>query len=379
MGNVAVAIESAIQSVPALSVEIHKRFSGDSDFALNAAFSVPAGISIFFGPSGAGKTTLLDCIAGLTAPDSGRITVAGRTFFDSSCGANVSSRDRIVGYVFQDLALFPHLTVEGNVQYGLAGLKAAERRQRSDAILESFRISHLRDRRPREISGGERQRVALARALVTDPCVLLLDEPLAGLDAMTKSKILDDLRAWNQAHRIPILYVTHNREEVFALGERVLVLENGRIIAQGTPHEVMSAPRQETVAQLAGFENIFDATVTAAHEDRGTMTCHLASSNVELETPLVRADVGAALRVGIRAGDILLATVKPVGLSARNILPGRIVSLAQRDVIVVAKVDCGVEMSVHLTLAARDSLELQSGRQVWLIVKTHSCHLMAGA
>src|SRR6202023_2351074 len=132
---------------------------------------------------------------------------------------------------------------------------------------------------------GERQRVALARALVTDPSVLLLDEPLAALDARTKSGILDDLRQWNQAHRIPILYVTHSRDEVFALGERVLVLENGRIIAQGTPHEVMTAPRQETVAQLAGFENIFDATVLAAHPDRGTMTCQLAASPVELETP----------------------------------------------------------------------------------------------
>jgi molybdate transport system ATP-binding protein len=367
------------ETVHALSVEIHKRFSGDNSFELNAKFSVPPGFTILFGPSGAGKTTVLDCIAGLTAPDFGWITVAGRAFLDSCSETNLSSRSRTVGYVFQDLALFPHLTVDGNVQYGLASLHAKDRRQRSDAILESFRISHLRSRRPREISGGERQRVALARALVTDPCVLLLDEPLAGLDAMTKSKILDDLRSWNQAHHIPILYVTHNREEVFALGERVLVLENGRIIAQGTPHEVMSAPRQETVAQLAGFENIFDATVTAAHEDRGTMTCKLVGGDVELETPLVRADVGATLRVGIRAGDILLATVKPVGLSARNILPGRIISLAQRDVMVVAKVDCGVEMSVHLTLAARDSLQLQAGHKVWLIVKTHSCHLMAGA
>ncbi len=109
------------------------------------------------------------------------------------------------------------------------------------------------------------------------------------------------------------------------------------------------------------------------------MTCKIVNSDVELETPLVRAEVGATLRVGIRAGDILLATVKPVGLSARNVLPGRILSLAQRDVIVVAKVDCGVEMSVHLTLAARDSLELQAGRDVWLIVKAHSCHLMAHA
>lgn len=360
-----------------LSVDIRKRFSGDGNFELHAAFSVPAGISILFGPSGAGKTTLLDCIAGLTVPDSGQIALAGRTVFYNLNSTNLSPQERSIGYVFQELAIFPHLTVENNIQYGLAKLTAVERRQRSEAILQSFQIAHLRSRRPDTISGGERQRVALARALVTDPCVLLLDEPLAGLDAMTKSKILDDLRSWNQAHRIPILYVTHTREEVFALGERVLVLENGRIIAEGTPHEVMSAPRQETVAQLAGFENVFDFTVISVHEDRGTMSCKLAGSNVELETPLMRAEVGDVLRVGIRAGDILLATVKPVGLSARNVLPGKISSLDQRDVIVVAKVDCGVVMSVHLTLAARDSLELQPGRDVWLIVKTHSCHLMA--
>jgi molybdate transport system ATP-binding protein len=273
--------------------------------------------------------------------------------------------------------MFPHLSVESNIQYGLAGLVASERHRRCDTMMESFRISHLQARKPGEMSGGERQRVALARALVTDPRILLLDEPLAALDVKTKSKILEDLRAWNRAHRIPILYVTHSRDEVFALGERVLVLENGRIIAQGTPHEVMTAPRHETVAQLAGFENIFDAEVTAAHEDRGTMTCRLTGREIELETPLVRADVGSSLRVGIRAGDVLLATARPEGLSARNVLPGRMVSLEQRDVIVAARVDCGVEMEVHLTLAARDALHLQAGREVWLVVKTHSCHLMA--
>jgi molybdate transport system ATP-binding protein len=212
--------------------------------------------------------------------------------------------------------------------------------------------------------------------LVTDPCLLLLDEPMAALDASTKSKIIEDLRAWNNDHHIPILYVTHSREEVFALGERVLVLENGRIIAQGTPHEVMSAPRQETVAQLSGFENIFDVTVVAIHENRGTMTCRITGSDVELETPMVRADVGSALRVGIRAGDILLATVQPSGLSARNIIRGTMISMEQRDVVVVATVDCGVEVAIHLTLAARDSLQLRPGSQVWLVVKTYSCHLM---
>ncbi len=218
--------------------------------------------------------------------------------------------------------------------------------------------------------------MALARALVTQPSVLLLDEPLAALDLPVRMKIADDLRRSVQALPIPVLYVTHSRDEVFMLGERMLMLERGKIIAEGTPHQVMTAPRSATVAQLAGFENVFDAEVTSIHEDRGTMTCRVGLGKVELETPLVRAEVGSKLRVGISAGDVLLATSAPVGLSARNILPGKLLSLWQRDMIVVARVDCGVEMSVHLTLAARDSLQLTPGRQVWLIVKTHSCHLL---
>jgi molybdate transport system ATP-binding protein len=357
-------------------VSVHIRKQLGKRFALDLALAFSPGITIVFGPSGAGKTTLLDCIAGLTRPDAGRIAVADRVLFDSGLGIDLSPQRRKVGYVFQDLALFPHLCVEANIGYGLCSLNQNERKRRSAAILESFRIPHLRSRRPAEISGGERQRVALARALVTQPGILLLDEPLAALDAVTKSKILDDLRAWNREHGIPVVYITHSREEVFALGDKVIVLESGRSIAQGTPHQVMSAPQQETVAQLAGFENIFDATVIAIHENRGTMACRLAEGNVELETPLVRSQVGSALRIGIRAGDILLASVEPRGLSARNILPGTVVSLAQPDVIVVAKIDCGVEMEVHLTLAARDSLHVQPGREVWLVVKTHSCHLM---
>lgn len=352
-------------------------YSTERNFALDVEFSAPAGISILFGASGAGKTTLLDCIAGLTSPDSGSVVVGEKVLFDRARSIDIPVSRRRVGYVFQDLALFPHLTAARNVAYGLGHLTRAERQHRTIAILRSFGIESLAQRKPAEISGGERQRVALARALVTDPQILLLDEPLAGLDAPTKSIILDDLRAWNEAHGIPILYVTHSREEVFALGERVFVLENGRIVAQGTPHEVMSAPRQETVAQLAGFENVFGAVVVSVHENRGTMTCLLEGSTVEIETPLLRAPIGSKVRVGIRAGDILLATVEPRGLSARNILPGKVTSLAQRDVIVTAKVDCGVEAEVHLTLAARDALQLGTDRQVWLVVKTHSCHLMA--
>ena len=388
---------------------IQKQFApsaGSSGSAsLDVAMEASEGFTIVFGASGAGKTTLLNCIAGISRPDSGRIAVSGTLFFDGEKRFSLRVAQRRVGYVFQDLALFPHLTAEQNISYGLAMLDRQDQKTRTDAILSSFRIEHLRHRKPAQISGGERQRVALARALVNDPRVLLLDEPLAALDLPTKSLIVDDLRAWNQQHRVPILYVTHSRDEVFALGERVLVLDHGRIIAQGTPHEVMTAPHLETVAQLSGFENIFDAVVEAVHEDRGTMTCRImmcrvmprkimprevvtdrptpqSSGPLVLETPLFRASVGAKFRVGIRAGDVLLATREPTEISARNIFPGKIVSLESRDVIILARVQSAaephVEISVQLTLAARDSLGLAEGRDVWLVIKTHSCHLMAG-
>ena len=364
-----------------LTARIRKSFTGaEREFSLDVELNATPGFTILFGPSGSGKTTLLDCVAGLAAPDAGRIAVGERVLFDANTAINRPVAKRAVGYVLQDLALFPHLTVQQNVEYGLGHLPCTERRQRAQAMLQEFRIDHLDQQRPAKISGGERQRVALARSLVTDPCVLLLDEPLAALDVATKSKIIDDLRLWNQVHRIPILYVTHSREEVMALGERVLVIDHGRIVAQGTPHQVLRAPLQETVAQLAGFENIFDAAVYLIHEDRGTMTCRLqgnqSESSVLLETPLIRAELGSRLRVGLRAGDILLAIAKPVGLSARNVIAGKLVSLERRDMMISARVDCGVEMEVHLTLAARDALQLEAGREVWLVIKTHSCHLM---
>jgi molybdate transport system ATP-binding protein len=362
-----------------LEVRIRKRFPGaDGSFDLNVHFRAGAGFTILFGASGAGKTTILDCIAGLNHPDEGRIAAGGGVLFDSEKRQDVAAWKRRIGYVIQDLALFPHLTAEENVAFGLHALGLSERRTRSREMLRTLHIEHLRDRRPAQISGGERQRVALARTLVTEPRALLLDEPLAALDRPTKAHILDDLRQWNQSHRVPILYVTHSSEEVFALGEQVIVLAAGRIGAQGTPHEVMSAPRLETVAQLLGFENIFDATVTALHEERGTMTCRLEAGPVELETPLVRAEMKSQLRVGIRAGDLLLATESPRGLSARNVVPGTIRHIEQRDVIVSATIDCsGAEFEVHLTLAAREALHLTAGKSVWVVVKTHSCHLMS--
>ncbi|MHB8217703.1 MAG: molybdenum ABC transporter ATP-binding protein [Candidatus Sulfotelmatobacter sp.] len=368
-------------AAPTLTAIVRKSFAAAKrGFSLDVEFSAAPGFTVLFGPSGSGKTTLLDCVAGLTTPGAGRIVAGERVLFDADTHVNIPVGKRGVGYVFQDLALFPHLTVERNAEYGMAHLPRIERKNRAAAMLQELRIDHLRQQRPAEISGGERQRVALARALLADPCVLLLDEPLAALDAMSKAKIIDDLRRWNQAHGIPILYVTHSRDEVMALGERVIVLQDGNIIARGTPHQVLSAPHQETVAQLAGFENIFDATVWLVHEERGTMTCRLpgrqAGVFVLLETPLIRAEQGSHVRVGIRAGDILLAITKPTGLSARNVIAGQLLSLERRDMMISARVNCGVEMEVHLTLASRDALQIVPGGQIWLVIKTYSCHLM---
>jgi molybdopterin-binding protein len=243
-------------------------------------------------------------------------------------------------------------------------------------ILESFRIADLLAAKPNELSGGERQRVALARALVTDPKVLLLDEPLTALDTLTKSEITADLRVWNASHRIPIIYVTHAVREAFALGERVIVIDKGRVVAKGTPQQVLRAPRHELIANLAGFENVFDAKVESVSESQGTMNCHLSGSDVNLEVPLVTVSQDASIRVAIRAGDIMIATGKPVGLSARNTLKGILVSLRREAVTMIVTVNAGVNFEVHLTPNACRELDLKPTDEVWLVIKTYSCHLV---
>jgi molybdate transport system ATP-binding protein len=347
-----------------------------SQFSLEADFSVPAGITILFGPSGAGKSTLLDCIAGVRRPEAGRIVAGGQRWFDSDAGIDVPLRKRRVGYVMQGLSLFPHLSVQENVEYGLYRLPSRERAMRAAAMLETFKIGHLRQEPATRISGGERQRVALARVLVTEPAAVLLDEPLTALDAATRSRLIADLRAWNSLNPVPILCVTHNREEVFALGERLVAIDGGRLLAVGTPQELLQAPRHELLAQLAGFENIFDATVTACDGNSGTMTCQLHPEGALLEVPLGSEGPGDHVRIGIRAGDILLANQRPEGLSARNILAGRILRLEHRDRTVVAEVNCGATFQVHLTPGSQHSLRLGSSSEVWLIIKTYSCHLL---
>jgi len=362
-----------------LAARVRKAHRGDTapSFLLDLNVEVLPGITILFGPSGAGKSTLLDCIAGLTQPDAGRIAIDSEVVFDSEKQVNVPPQRRQIAYVFQSLALFPHMTVEANVGYGLLDAPR-QARGRVAEILQMFRVETLRARKPREISGGEKQRVALARSLVTLPRVLLLDEPLSGLDAELKASIIDDLRAWNAARKIPILYVTHSREEVDALGERVIALEHGKIVSEGTPREVLDAPRRRRLAQAAGFENLLSATVVDLREPDGVMRVRLAGSLCEIEVPLGRAAPDDHLRIAIRAGDILLATEPPRALSARNVLEGKIVSLERRGTLIAARVDCGAIFTVHVTPGAERTLELAAGKKVWLVLKTHSCHFVEG-
>lgn len=358
-----------------LSASICARLS--ADFMLDVAFAAAPGITMVCGESGSGKTTLLRCLTGLRRPDEGHVAVGDRVLFDADRNVNVAVPLRNVGYVFQDRALFPHMTVEQNLHYGLAKLDPATRRARTEAISASFRITDLLNRKPGEISGGERQRTALARSLVTDPELLLLDEPLSALDHVTQSRIIEDLRAWNAARGIPILYVTHSHREVFALGEQVIVLQHGRILAEGRPQEVLESPAHESVAQLAGFENFFDATVLSLRPDSGTMRCRLAEGQAELEVPLARSEAGAEARIAVRAADILLATQEPRGLSARNVLPGTIASIQREGATMILIVEAGCPFEVHLTPGACEALQLRAGLRVWLVIKTHSCRIVS--
>ena len=358
------------------TIRASRRNKNSPSFVLDVSVEVPPGITILFGPSGSGKSTLLDCVAGLVRPEEGRIALGEKILFDAETRVDLPPQQRKMGYLFQSAALFPHMSVEKNVAYGLDQLHANVRHEHVTEILEAFRVEALRTRKPGEISGGEAQRVALARSLVTEPRALLLDEPLTGLDAELKSSIVDDLRAWNAAKRIPILYVTHSREEVDALGERVIALENGHVVSSGAPMDVLDAPRRKRLAQAAGFENLLAGTVLDLREADGVMRVRLGETACEIEVPLGYAAVGTRVRVAIRAGDILLATEQPRGLSARNVIEGKVNSLERRGTMVIVRVDCGVTFLAHVTPGAVRSLELTAGRRVWLVLKTHSCHVV---
>jgi molybdate transport system ATP-binding protein len=382
-------------SVPALSwrdagdlhVEVRKRHAAgrsgrSSRFQLEAAFAASPGVTMIVGPSGAGKTTVLRCIAGLSDPEEGRIAVGGRVLFDSRQGVRLEPARRRVAFVFQDLALFPHLSVEENVMYGLRRLDAAERRRRMREILESFEIAHLGGRSIREISGGEQQRVALARSLVTEPAVLLLDEPLSSLDPRTKVRIVEDLQRWNRTRGIPILYVTHDHGEVLAMGDRVIALEQGKIVAEGLPLDVAPVALPGALAAPAGFENLFEATVLELREAEGIMLCQLAGTSLRLAAPLARVGagvgvgIGAEVCLGVRAGEILVSATPPALLGECAVIPGRIRSLERRGAGVEARIAGGAELRVLLSAHAVEKHPLAVESPVWMMIPPQACRLV---
>ena len=319
---------------------------------------------------------MLDCIAGLLKPDEGTIRLGDDVFFDSARGFSLAPQERGIAYVFQSLALFPHLTVEENVAFGIARKAVSEQRELIGRILSAFHIRELGQRKPGELSGGEKQRVALARSLVTQPRLLLLDEPLTGLDAGLRRAILEDLAGWNTANRVPILYVTHNREEVDAVGERVVAMTEGHVRGRGLPGAVLDAPRAAELAQAAGFENLLNGRVVGQKTADGIMRVMLNGERCELEVPLGSVELGQVVEVAIRAGDILVANEVPRGLSARNILAGTVESVETRGTMVVVVVNAGAGFVVHVTLGAARTLEIKEGLKVWLIIKTYSCHVV---
>jgi molybdate transport system ATP-binding protein len=212
-----------------------------SGFALDVTFDVPPGVTVLFGPSGSGKSTTLSAIAGLVRPSSGRITIGDDVWFDSTAKTHVAVHRRRVAFVFQSLALFPHMTALENVVYGMdRALDPAAHATRASALLERLRVPHLADRKPSTFSGGEAQRVALARALATSPRAILLDEPFSALDRELRIELISDLRESIRELDVPVLFVTHHRQEARALGDRLVVLQGGRVQRIGKVAELVT-------------------------------------------------------------------------------------------------------------------------------------------
>jgi len=365
-----------------LSVKITKRVgarapAGDG-FALDVDFEVHAGVTILFGASGSGKTMTLKSIAGIIRPDHGKISINDQILFDSDKGINTPIRKRGVGYLFQNLALFPHKTALANVEFGMTGIARRERRDRALKMMAALRIEHTASRKPRDISGGEAQRVALARALSCGPRILLLDEPLSAIDEATKLGIIADLKAINRELLLPIIYVTHSREEAIAIGERVVVYEAGRVVARGEPVAVFGSPVRSSVARLTGVENIFAGRVVSKSEAGGMMTVEITDREGAclLDVPFGVEPEGAQVKVAVPSGDILLATEEPRSTSARNILPGRVVAIEDKAGGAIVRITSGVSWSVKVTRQSILDLGIQIGQEVWLAIKTHACYLL---
>lgn len=350
-----------------LSIDVERRLG---DFRLHAAFSAGAGITALFGRSGAGKTSVVNMLAGLLRPDRGRIEVNGRVLYDSATGLDVPVSARRVACVFQDARLFPHLSVRGNLLYGWRLTSPADRYTDFDHVVQLLGIAPLLRRRPGALSGGEQQRVAIGRALLSSPTVLLMDEPLASLDAQRKAEILPYVERLRDEFKLPIVYVSHMLEEVARLADTVVMLHDGVVTGVGSAEDVLGRIDLYAIAgrQEAGT---LIATTVAAHSDEDGLTT-LRFDGGLLHVPRVELPIGTAFRVRVRARDVSVATVAPVGISIRNILRGRVVEVAD-TVGAFAEVKMAVGQAMLVARVTRPSmreLNLAPGREVYALVKS---------
>jgi molybdate transport system ATP-binding protein len=339
------------------------------NFQLDADLSLPgSGISVLFGPSGSGKTTLLRCIAGLERPAQGYLEVNGTVWQDSRRGFFLPPHKRALGYVFQDANLFPHLTVYGNLCFGLKRIGMKPTEAGLEQTVDLLGIGHLLDRMPERLSGGEKQRVAIARALVLKPEILLMDEPLASLDFLRKREILPYLIRLRQKLAMPLVYVTHARQEMAKLADHLAIFNEGRVLAAGPISETLSR------IDLPQIEDEQASMIWEGHIARHETEYHLSRIDCagnELSLPLIDEAVGSPVRVQIFARDVSITLQKPSSTSILNVLLATITGIADDpNGQTVLRLSVGaLPLLAHITLKSKSILNLKIGMSVYVQIK----------
>ncbi|MGE4002403.1 MAG: ABC transporter ATP-binding protein [Planctomycetaceae bacterium] len=328
-------------------------------------------MTVLFGPSGCGKTTVLRTLAGLERPETGKIEFRGGAWFDAGQRKFLSPQVRDVGFLFQDYALFPHLTVAQNVAYGLGRHSLAARNELVADILGRFQLGDLQQRYPHQVSGGQQQRIALARVLVRRPRLLLLDEPLSALDASLRDELRSQLRRWLSDFDIPVIVVTHDRTEAMAIADQVVVMDAGRVRQSGSVPEVFSRPCDLNVARIVGTEMVVPGEVVAV--TNGLATVDVAGVQLIAVAPV--PDV-RRVHVCIKAEEVLLLRQPHADMSVRNHFPAVVQWLSHEGPLVRVGLNGGFDLSALVTRPACEELQLREGERVIVAVKTPSLHLI---
>jgi molybdate transport system ATP-binding protein len=360
-----------------LEARILKRLgpTHDPSFILDFDMTAGSGVTILFGPSGSGKTTVLRAIAGIIMPDAGRIALNGTVFFDSSSGICLPVQQRKIGFVFQDCALFPHMTARKNIAYGISRKQGDGTSDGIEDLIHLLGIEAIAGKFPAELSGGEQQRVALARALASQPRLMLLDEPLSAVDAGGRGRLLEEINSIQTVSGIPFIYVTHNHSEAARIGKRMILLDGGRVIQTGPPLQVFNAPASVLAAHSVGAENILAGRVVRHEREGGTTAIDV--SGCLLEAPYNDLPVGSQVALGIRSEDIIVARERLTRTSARNVIEGTVRQVLRDAGNSELAVDCGTVFKVSITPAAVQSMGLEPGARVFLLIKARAIHLLS--